>query len=173
MCLFAIGIESLLDVHLIGASANKNPRRPLEQTAGACEQGMERGHTAIPNQSGSACDELAAQVVAFLEDCIKNPEPMKIARGLLSARTCCALLARAGYRPFFGFVRGLDESLDKLAAAARRGLVGMILRGQADEAEAERALLLLSEQIDSGAWADWEQDIDRVEAAVIAAKAAG
>jgi len=43
MCLFAIGIESLLDVHLIGASANKNPRRPLEQTAGACEQGMERG----------------------------------------------------------------------------------------------------------------------------------
>jgi hypothetical protein len=42
MCLFAIGIEHLLDVHIC-TSANKNPRRYLEQTAGACEQGMERG----------------------------------------------------------------------------------------------------------------------------------
>ena len=39
----AIGFEYLLDVHLISTSANKNPRRYLEQTAGACEQGMERG----------------------------------------------------------------------------------------------------------------------------------
>ena len=38
-----IGSEHLLDVHLISTSTNKNPRRYLEQTAGACEQGMERG----------------------------------------------------------------------------------------------------------------------------------
>jgi hypothetical protein len=43
MCLFTIGSEHLLDVHLISTSTNKNPRRYLEQTAGACEQGMERG----------------------------------------------------------------------------------------------------------------------------------
>jgi hypothetical protein len=124
-----------------------------------------------PLMRGSDTEDLLLQIVEFVEAAgLEQPgDPFATVLALVKAERAFSILTRAGY-PFEGLLPGLRSALDKIASAARREIVRRLLRDEIEPGLAEELLATLTSQIESGAWENWEAEIEVEAAKAVAEK---